>query len=132
MAGFQFLNPATVGRPAGPYQHAVKVEGWLFLAGQIPVNPDMPDAPAPSGIEAQTELVFRNIRAILAEAGYELSEVVQVRNYLRELKRDMAGFNSVYARQFEPDRYPPRTTIGVAALAKDVLVEIDLVAYRRP
>lgn len=132
MADFQFFNPSTAARPAGPYHQGLTVDGWLFVAGQIPVDPADPTAPVPSGIEAQTELVFKNLRAILADAGYGLSDVVQVRNFLRELKRDMAGFNAVYAKQFAPERLPPRTTVGVAALAKDALVEIDLIAYRRP
>lgn len=132
MGEIEFINAAEAGLPNGPYQHAACAGGWLHLAGQIPIDANHPGGSLPDGIEAQTQLVFRNIRAILAAAGYRMSDVVHVRNYLRNLDDDLEGFNSVYARQFESGRFPPRTTIGVQALAKGALVEIDLAAYRKP
>lgn len=130
MDGRTYVSPAGVAPPAGPYQHAAVVDGWLFIAGQIPTDANDSAAPLPVGIEAQTERVFRNIGAVLSAAGYGFSDVVQVRNYLVNLERDMAGFNTVYAQHFSSTQYPPRTTVGVAALAKGALVEVDLIAYR--
>jgi 2-iminobutanoate/2-iminopropanoate deaminase len=131
MGEIKYLNPKSLSKPNGPYHHASKVDGWLFLAGQIPVNPDAPDAPLPEGIEAQAEIVFKNIALILEAEGYGFSDIVQVRNYLKDLKNDMAGFNRVYSKYIPSEKLPPRTTIGVSRLAKDSLVEIDIVAYKK-
>ena len=118
-------------RPVAPFSHAVEVDGWVFLTGQMPTDPQAPDAPLPAGIGAQTRRVMDNLGVILAELGLDFSHVVQCRAYLTAFERDFDAFNTAYAAYFPPDRRPARTTIGVTALAVGALVEVDCVA-RRP
>ena len=118
-------------RPVAPFSHAVESDGWVILTGQMPTDPDAPDAPLPKGIVAQTERVMDNLTLILNNLDLGLEHVLQCRAYLTEFERDYAAFNDCYKSYFPPDRRPARTTIGVTALAVGALVEIDLVA-RRP
>jgi 2-iminobutanoate/2-iminopropanoate deaminase len=119
--------------PSSLYSHAVEADGWLYVTGQLPSDPDAPDADLPSGIEAQAELCFTNLTRILSHAGYVYGDTVFVRIYLSEFDRDFATFNTVYARYFRQDglKLPSRTTIGVAKLGRGALVEIDLVGYKK-
>ncbi len=117
-------------RPVAPFSHAVETEGWVILTGQMPTDPDAPDAPLPDGVEAQTVRVMKNLELILNRMGLDLSHVVQMRAYLTQFERDYAAFNDTYQTFFHPDRRPARTTVGVTALAVGALVEIDCVAKR--
>ena len=117
-------------RPVAPFSHAVETDGWVMLTGQMPTDPDAPDAPLPDGIEAQTRRVMDNLEIILKGLGLDLSHVLQCRCYLAEFERDYAEFNETYQSYFPPDRRPARTTIGVTALAVGALVEIDCIAKR--
>lgn len=117
-------------RPVAPFSHAVEVDGWVILTGQMPTDPNAPDAPLPEGIAAQTQRVMDNLAVVLGELGLGLEHVVQCRAYLTEFERDYAAFNDVYAGCFPPDRRPARTTVGVTALAVGALVEVDCVARR--
>jgi 2-iminobutanoate/2-iminopropanoate deaminase len=118
-------------RPVAPFSHAVEADGWVILTGQMPTDPEAPDAPLPEGVEAQTVRVMENLRLILEGVGLDLSHVVQMRAYLTEFERDYAAFNETYQGFFPEDRRPARTTVGVTALAVGALVEIDCIA-RRP
>ena len=118
-------------RPVAPFSHAVEVDGWVILTGQMPTDPEAPDAPLPAGVEAQTRRVMENLEVVLKGVGLDLSHVVQCRCYLTEFERDYAAFNETYQTFFPEDRRPARTTVGVTALAVGALVEIDCVA-RRP
>ncbi len=117
-------------RPVAPFSHAVEVDGWVILTGQMPTDPEAPDAPLPEGVEAQTVRVMGNLELVLQGVGLDLSHVVQCRAYLTEFERDYAAFNATYAGFFPEDRRPARTTVGVTALAVGALVEIDCVAKR--
>ena len=117
-------------RPVAPFSHAVETDGWVILTGQMPTDPEAPDAALPSGIVAQTNRVMDNLALILGELDLNLSHVVQCRCYLTEFERDYAAFNEAYQKYFPADRRPARTTIGVTALAVGALVEIDCVARR--
>jgi reactive intermediate/imine deaminase len=118
-------------RPVAPFSHAVEDDGWVILTGQMPTDPNAPDAPLPEGIEAQTLRVMDNLALILGELGLDLSHVVQCRCFLTEFERDYVAFNETYQSYFPKDRRPARTTVGVTALAVGALVEIDCIA-RRP
>ncbi len=118
-------------RPVAPFSHAVEADGWVILTGQMPTDPEAPDAPLPAGVEAQTRRVMENLEIVLKGVGLDLSHVVQCRCYLTEFERDYAAFNETYQTFFPEDRRPARTTVGVTALAVGALVEIDCVA-RRP
>ena len=117
-------------RPVAPFSHAVEADGWVMLTGQMPTDPNAPDAPLPDGIEAQTTRVMENLKIILDGIGLGLEHVLQCRCYLTEFERDFAAFNETYQSYFPEGRRPARTTIGVTALAVGALVEIDMVAKR--
>jgi len=118
-------------RPVAPFSHAVEADGWVFLTGQMPTDPEAPDAPLPEGISAQTRRVMENLQLVLGGIGLGLENVTFVRIYLTHFERDYAEMNETYKGFFAPGKLPGRTTIGVTGLAVGALVEIDMVA-RRP
>lgn len=121
---------ATSSAPAaiGPYAQAIVANGFLFSAGQIALDPATMEVVA-GGVAEQTERVFRNLEAVLAEAGLTLADVVKTTVFLRDMA-DFAAMNEVYAR-FMADHRPARSTVAVAGLPKDVRVEIEVVAVVR-
>lgn len=116
--------------PVGPFCHATEVDGWLFLTGQMPTDPDDPAAELPEGIEAQTRRVMDNLILVLEGTGLGLEDVANVRIFLTEFSRDFQPMNDVYKSYFAEGKLPSRTCIGVTALAVDALVEIDFVVRR--
>lgn len=108
----------------GPYAQAIVADGWLFTSGQIPLTA----AGQLSGgdIESQTEQVFDNLVAVLAAAGASLAQVVKTTVFVQDLN-DFARLNAVYERRFGSHK-PARSTVQVARLPRDVLVEIEVVA----
>jgi reactive intermediate/imine deaminase len=116
--------------PVAPFSHAVEVEGFVFLTGQMPTLPEDDAAPLPAGIEAQTRRVMDNLILVLEGLGLGLQHVVSVRAYLTRFEQDYGPMNAVYRSYFPPDRLPARTCVGVTGLARGALVEIDLVARR--
>lgn len=126
---FHMLEAAPT--PVAPFSHAVEADGWVLLTGQMPTYPDDDTRPLPEGIEAQTRRVMDNLCLVLQGLGLGLEHVVGVRAYLTRFDQDYAAMNRVYASYFPPQRRPARTCIGVTALARGALVEIDMIA-RRP
>jgi len=116
--------------PVAPFSHAVACDGWLFVTGQMPTDPDDDSTPLPEGIEAQTRRVLENLKRVLAGAGSALDRVVFARVYLTHFQRDYAAMNAVYQSYFATGKLPARTCIGVTGLARGALVEIDLLARR--
>ena len=117
-------------RPVAPFSHAVEADGWVFVTGQMPTDPDAPDAPLPEGIEAQTRRVIDNLKVVLGAIGLGLEHVTMARIYLTQFERDYAALNALWPGFFAEGKLPARTTIGVTALAVGALVEIDLVVKR--
>ena len=115
------------GAPAaiGPYVHAVAFGELVHTSGQIPL--DLSGA-MPEGIEAQTEQVFDNLEAVLAEAGTSLDRVVKATVFVTDLG-DFARLNAVYEKRFRGHK-PARSTVQVAKLPLDSRVEIEVVAYK--
>lgn len=118
-------------RPVAPFSHAVEADGWVFVTGQMPTDPDNPDAPLPQGIVAQTRRVMDNLAIVLAGIGLTLENVTMIRIYLTDFDGDYAAMNDTYVSYFEPGKLPARTTVGVTGLAVGARVEIDMIA-RRP
>lgn len=118
-------------RPVAPFSHAVESDGWVFVTGQMPTDPNAPDAPLPESIEAQTIRVMENLKIVLGGIGLGLEHAAMARIYLTNFERDYAALNALWPSFFVSGKLPARTTIGVTALAVGALVEIDLVA-RRP
>ncbi len=117
--------------PVAPFSHAVEADGWVQLTGQMPTDSIDDSKPLPDGIEAQTRRVMDNLKLVLKELGLSLEHVTSARAFLTEFERDYEVMNEVYASYFPADRRPARTCIGVTALARGALVEIDMIA-RRP
>src|SRR5438093_13071313 len=113
------------------YSHAVEVDGWVFLTGQIPNAPGHDRAPLPEGIEAQTRQTMENLTRVLAGLGLRLEHVVAARVFLTRFDEDYQRMNRVYEGYFGSGRLPARTCIGVTALALGARIEIDFIA-RRP
>ena len=130
MAGPIFHMLAGAPAPVAPYSHAVEVDGWLLITGQLATDPVDDATPLPEGVEAQTEKTMDNLRRVLDGLGLGFEHVVQARVFLTEFQRDYAAMNAIYARHFPEDRRPARTCIGVTGLARDALVEIDFVVKR--
>jgi len=125
----QLTSIQTAGAPAaiGPYSQAMAVGELVFTAGQIALDPATM-AVVPGDVAAQTERVIQNLAAILEAAGSSLQRVVKTTVFLRSMN-DFGAMNEVYGRHFGEHR-PARSTVEVARLPKDVLVEIDAVAAR--
>jgi len=109
----------------GPYAQAVKANGFLFTAGQIPLHPDTMEV-VDGDVAAQTEQVLANLAAVLQAAGCGFADVVKTTVFLRTTD-DFSAMNAVYARVFG-DARPARSTVAVAGLPRNVSVEIELVA----
>jgi len=114
-----------LGKPGAPYAKAVKAGGFLFVSGNVAVNPETGQVPE-GGIGPQTRQVLDNLKATVEELGSSFDDVVKVNIYLVNVQ-DFGGMNEVYKEYF-PDP-PTRTTVGVHELARrDFLIEIDLMA----
>ena len=109
----------------GPYEQALRVDGWVFTSGQIPLDPKT-GTMVEGGIGAQTRQVLDNLRAVLEAAGSSMSRVVKTTVYMINLA-DFQKMNEVYAEYFPQDK-PVRSTVGVAALPRGAMIEIDVVA----
>jgi len=112
-------------KPIGPYSQAIKCNGFLFVAGQVGVDPASGEFAGPT-IQQQTERMLENVRAILEAGGASLGHVVKTTVFLKDMN-DFAAMNEVYARYFSAAP-PARSTVQVARLPKDALVEIEVVA----
>lgn len=118
-------------RPVAPYSHAVEAAGFVFLTGQIANDPADDAAAMPADIESQTRRVLDNLKIVLAGLKLGLEHVVAARVFLADFKAHYPRMNKVYEGYFAKGRLPARTCIGVTALAREALVEIDFIA-RRP
>jgi 2-iminobutanoate/2-iminopropanoate deaminase len=110
----------------GPYSQAIKANGFVFVSGQIPLDPATMQI-VPGGIAEQTERVLQNLAGILQAAGSGLERVVRTTVFLKSMN-DFTAMNNVYARHFSSTP-PARSTVEVARLPKDVQVEIDAIAF---
>lgn len=109
----------------GPYSQAVKANGFVFVSGQIPLDP-VTQQLVEGGITQQTERVMENLKGIIEAAGSSLERTVKTTVYLADLG-DFAAMNEVYGRYFKQDP-PARATVEVARLPRDVRIEIELIA----
>lgn len=110
----------------GPYSQAIDTGSFVFISGQIPVNPATGEIP--ESIEAQAAQSMANIKAILAEAGLTMDNVVKTTVFLADMSL-FADMNKVYAENFTAP-FPARSAVAVKELPKQVLVEIEVIAVR--
>jgi len=109
----------------GPYEQAIKANGFIYTAGQIPIDPKTGNF-VEGGITAQTRQVVENLKAVLEAGGSSLDRVVKATVFLKNMA-DFAAMNDVYA-QYLGGAKPARSTVAVAELPRGALIEIDLVA----
>ncbi len=113
-------------RAIGPYSQAIDTGDFVFLSGQIGLDPGTGQMKA--GVEEQTHQVMRNLQAVLEAVGLDFSHVVKTTIYLQDLN-DFQKVNEIYASYLQ-EPYPARATVQVAALPKGALVEIEMIAKR--
>ena len=127
--GKKIVSTEKAPKALGPYSQAIRTEGLVFTAGQLGLDPATMEL-VEGGIEAQTKQVLTNLKHVLESADSGLNFVVKTTVFLQDM-RDFANMNSVYA-DFFPENPPARSTVQVAALPKNGLVEIECVASLTP
>lgn len=122
----QVISSTNAPKAIGPYSSALKVGNMLFVSGQIPVNPA--DGSIPASIKEQANQSLANLKALVTEAGYSLSDVVKTTVFITDIN-DFAAVNEVYASYFaEP--YPTRSCVAVKDLPKGVKLEIECICCK--
>lgn len=119
------INTDKAPKAIGPYQHAIKANGFVYTSGQTAIDPATGNFVA-GGIKEQTRQVLENLKVVLEAAGSSLDKTVKATVFLKNMA-DFAAMNEVYAEYLGSAR-PARSTVAAAALPRDALVEIDLVA----
>ena len=121
----QIIQTQRAPQAIGPYSQAIKVSGFVFASGQIPIDPQTGQF-IPGGIKEQTEQVLKNLSAVLEAAGSGLDRVVKTTVYLADIE-EFAAMNEVYAKFFTSDP-PARATVQAAGLPRNARVEIEVIA----
>ena len=118
----------TNGAPAaiGPYSQAVEANGFVYLSGQLPIDPQT--GKMPEGIQAQTQQALENVKAILAEVGLTMKNVVKTTVMLADIA-DFGGMNEVYATFFD-EPFPARSAFAVRDVPKGALLELECIAAK--
>lgn len=122
------INTNNAPKAVGPYCQAMEVNGFLYLSGQVPINPETGKIDS-DDIKGQTEQVFKNINEVLKAAGYKKEDVIKSTVLLASMD-DFAAMNEVYA-QFYGEHKPTRCAFAVKELPLKSLVEIETIAYKR-
>jgi 2-iminobutanoate/2-iminopropanoate deaminase len=125
MANLKRIETGDAPAAIGPYSQAIVVNGFLYTAGQIPLDPKTMELVA-GGIEEQTHQVMKNLAAILKSAGASLQDVVKTTVFLQDMG-EFAAMNKIYAEHFGEHK-PARSTVEAARLPRDVKVEIEVIA----
>ena len=120
----QVIHTDSAPKAVGPYSQAIKTNGFVFVSGQLPLDPQTGNIV--DGIEAQTRQAFANVSAILEEAGTSLANAVKITVYLKSLS-DFETVNRIYAEQFASD-FPARCAVGGFEIPKGALIELDVIA----
>lgn len=111
----------------GPYSQAIVANGFIFVSGQTPLVPETMEIVS-EDVQEQTRQALKNVQAILEAAGYSLNDVVKTTVFIKNMN-DFAKINQIYAEFFNEHK-PARACVEVARLPKDVLVEIECIAYK--
>jgi 2-iminobutanoate/2-iminopropanoate deaminase len=121
----EVISTKNAPQAIGPYSQAIKANGFVFVSGQVPIDPATQQI-ITGDVGAQTDRILRNLTQILEAAGSSLAKVVRSGVFLKNMN-DFAAMNEAYGKYFSSSP-PARTTVEVARLPKDVLVEIDVIA----
>ena len=122
------ISTAAAPGAIGPYSQAIEANGFVFVSGQIPLDPAT-GALVPGGVEVQVDQSLKNLKAVLAGAGCTLKDVVKTTVFLTDMGA-FAAVNAVYAKYFESE-CPARSAVQVGALPKGALVEIEAIAVKK-
>jgi 2-iminobutanoate/2-iminopropanoate deaminase len=123
----KIINTPKAPAPIGPYSQAVQAGAFLFLSGQVAINPSTGNVEA-TDIASETRQVMENIQAVLTEAGYSFGHVVKTTIFLSDMSL-FGAVNEVYGSYFSTD-FPARETVAVKGLPKNVNVEISMTAFK--
>jgi len=121
------INSNQAPAAIGPYSQAIQKGDFLFVSGQLGIDPASGNF-VEGGVKEQVQQVFKNIRAIISEAGYTMGNIVKTTVFLADMA-DFATVNEVYASQFE-SAFPARSAVAVRTLPKNGLVEIEVIAIK--
>jgi 2-iminobutanoate/2-iminopropanoate deaminase len=121
----EVISTKNAPQAIGPYSQAIKANGFVFVSGQVPIDPATQQI-ITGDVAAQTDRILRNLTQILEAAGSSMAKVVRSGVFLKNMN-DFAAMNEAYGKYFSSSP-PARTTVEVARLPKDVLVEIDVIA----
>lgn len=124
----KIISTPQAPQAVGPYSQAIDTGSFVFCSGQISIDPTTNEVFL-GDIRTQTQMVLKNIEAVLTEAGLNFSNVVKTTIFLKDMS-DFATVNEVYATAFKGGALPARSTVAVAGLPKGVSVEIEVVALR--
>lgn len=124
----EIINTSKAPAAVGPYSQAIKIDNLIFTSGQIPFDPETNELVG-DDIESQTRQVFKNISAVLEEAGVTLDNVVKTMVFLKNMD-DFNTVNEIYS-EFFTENPPARSAIEAARLPKDILIEIDVIAVKK-
>jgi len=124
----EISNTPAAPAPVGPYNQSVRVGGWLYLSGQIGIDPETGRVEHPD-IESETHQVLKNMKAVLSAAGMTFDDVVKCSVFVADMHM-YSRINAVYSEYFDDDFAPARELVEVAALPKFVQVEISAIAYK--
>ncbi len=125
MAEIKKVHTTNAPEAIGPYSQATILNGVVYTSGQIAINPATGNVESDT-IEGQTEQIFKNLSAVLEEAGTSLDNTVKTVCFLADVERDFGAFNKVYEKFIK--NKPARSCVGVKALPKNVLAEVEVIA----
>lgn len=123
----KIINTLNAPAAIGPYSQAIEINDTLYISGQLPINPSVGKIES-DDIHSQTEQVFKNIAAILSEAGYTFADVVKSTVFLSDIS-NFAGMNEVYKKYYQSE-CPARSAFAVKDLPMGALVEIETIAAK--
>ena len=123
----EVIHTKNAPQAVGPYSQAIKANGFVFVSGQVAIDPATQQI-IEGDVKVQTDRILRNLAQILEAAGTSMAKAVRCGVFLKDMN-DFAAMNEVYGKHFSSDP-PARTTVEVARLPKDVLVEIDVIALQ--
>jgi len=128
MSKLKKIESNSAPRPVGPYSQGTRVGDFIFVSGQLPIDPKTGKI-VQGDIKVQTDRVIENIKAILAAAGLDLTHVASCDVFLKDMN-DFGSMNEVYAYKFTSDPKPARQAVQVGRLPLDAMVEISCIAFK--
>ena len=124
----QIISTTKAPSAIGPYNQGTSLGNLIFTSGQIALNPQTMEI-VEGGVQEQTKQVMENLKAVLEEAGSSYENVLKTTCYLSDMD-NFAAFNEIYGQYFKGETAPARSTVAVKTLPKNVLVEVDAIAFK--